>query len=55
MKNTFKERFNKIDISDCSKVGRCKAKCEREVIRSKDGNKLVCNGCKRILKDLPLY
>lgn len=47
------DRFSKKDekdISDYSRGGRCRSKCDREVIKTPEGPKIVCHGCKRIIR-----
>lgn len=39
-----------IDISEFSKDNKCKANCQREVIRTKEGPRIVCLNCKRIVR-----
>lgn len=40
-------------ISDFAPVGTkdCEMKCAREVVMTKDGPVIICNGCKRIVMD----
>lgn len=44
-----KPRKEKLNISDFSKENRCKAECDRKIIRTDDGPKIVCVSCKRII------
>lgn len=51
---SFKDKFSKKDekdISDYSRGGRCRAKCDREVVKTPEGPKMVCHGCKRIIRE----
>lgn len=43
------DRNPKLEISDFKKGGRCKGECNRTIIRTKEGPKIVCLGCKRII------
>lgn len=37
------------NIDNFTKGGRCQGKCDRTIIRTKEGPKIVCLGCKRII------
>jgi hypothetical protein len=51
MKN-FKTRLENL-LKDFAPVGKkdCQGVCDREVIVTKDGPIIICNGCKRIVMD----
>jgi len=42
-----------VDLRNFAKVGEkhCESKCNRQVILTKEGAVIVCNGCNRILID----
>lgn len=44
---------SKKNIEDFAKVGTkfCEGRCDRDVILTKDGPVIICNGCKRIVMD----
>ena len=48
------ERKDKIDITKFAPFGTtyCQGKCDREHIKTKDGVKIVCFGCKRIVMEI---
>lgn len=53
-----KERQKKelpIDLSEYSKDNTCQSKCQRKVIHSDDGAKIVCSNCKRIINEIPNF
>ena len=51
MKN-LKNRLENL-LKDFAPVGKkdCQSVCDREVIVTKDGPIIICNGCKRIVMD----
>ena len=52
---SFDDRFSRKsqpDISTYSRGGRCRSKCDREILKTKEGTKMVCHGCKRIIREI---
>lgn len=49
----FNQKPKEIDLSEFSPVGEkgCEAKCDRQVIMTKEGPVVACNACKRIVID----
>lgn len=45
--------MEKIDIKDFAPIGtkECQMKCKRIPVKSKDGVKIVCTACKRIVME----
>jgi hypothetical protein len=52
MKDLFKRKLRRIE-DDFAPAGtkECEMKCQRDIIRTKNGPVIVCHGCKRIVMD----
>ena len=51
-----KERQKKeppINLEEYSKKNKCQVNCQRKVIHTDEGPKVVCTNCKRLIRKMP--